>query len=310
MKLSRRELFAGAAGVALRGREILPSPDFALLRDVDPFVTGVRPHRKGGVNLSVEQVGDRRLVHNYGHGGAGITLAWGCAAVVVEKLGPDAPASIAVLGTGVAGLTAATELRARWPAVPITVYAKDLDPKTTTSWIAGGQFEPSGIFHAYADQKPVLADLLRRSKARVLGFQNSPDRIAYGVAERKNYTLDHENKGFDLYTPPDVVAPYRVGALPFAKLNVVGREYHTWLMNPVVLLPKLIADLKERKVAFEQKTFASKDEVLALKQAVIVNCTGYGAKALFADDTVVPQRGHLVVLKKTDPKQFYFFSGG
>ena len=25
---------------------------------------------------------------------------------------------------------------------------------------------------------------------------------------------------------------------------------------------------------------------------------------------MVPQRGHLVVLKKTDPKQFYFFSGG
>jgi D-amino-acid oxidase len=24
------------------------------------------------------------LVHNYGHGGAGITLSWGCAAEVVE----------------------------------------------------------------------------------------------------------------------------------------------------------------------------------------------------------------------------------
>lgn len=310
MRLTRRELFAGAAGVALRGKEILPSPDFALLREADPYVVGVRPHRAGGVNLAVEAIGDRRLVHDYGHGGGGITLAWGCASVVVEKLGPDAPKSIAVLGVGIAGLTAATELRARWPDVPITVYAKDLDPKTTTSWVAGGQFEPSGIFHAYADQKPVLADLLRRSKARVLGLQNSKDRLLYGVAERKNYTLDHENKGFDLFTPRDVVAPYRTGALPFAKLNVVGREYHTWLMNPVVLLPKLIADLKERKVAFVQKAFAAKDEVLALKEAVIVNCTGLGAKALFADETVIPQRGHLVVLQKTDPKQFYFFSGG
>ena len=29
-----------------------------------------------------------------------------------------------------------------------------------------------------------------------------------------------------------------------------------------------------------------------------------------SDDNVIARRGHLVVLRKTLPKQFYFFSGG
>jgi glycine/D-amino acid oxidase-like deaminating enzyme len=46
-----------------------------------------------------------------------------------------------VIGAGIIGLTTATELRRRWPKVKVSVYAKDLDPRSTTSWIAGGQFE-------------------------------------------------------------------------------------------------------------------------------------------------------------------------
>jgi D-amino-acid oxidase len=41
---------------------------------------GLRPFRKSGVRLEVERVSDGRiLIHNYGHGGAGFTLSWGCA---------------------------------------------------------------------------------------------------------------------------------------------------------------------------------------------------------------------------------------
>jgi len=31
------------------------------------------------VRLEVEQIGGARCVHNYGHGGSGVTLSWGCA---------------------------------------------------------------------------------------------------------------------------------------------------------------------------------------------------------------------------------------
>jgi len=40
---------------------------------------GLRPLRRGGPR--VERVGD--VIHCYGHGGAGLTLSWGCAAEVV-----------------------------------------------------------------------------------------------------------------------------------------------------------------------------------------------------------------------------------
>jgi D-amino-acid oxidase len=41
---------------------------------------GLRPYRKSGVRVERAQLGDgRAVVHNYGHGGSGFTLSWGCA---------------------------------------------------------------------------------------------------------------------------------------------------------------------------------------------------------------------------------------
>jgi D-amino-acid oxidase len=41
---------------------------------------GLRPYRKSGVRLEAEKLPDARtVIHNYGHGGAGFTVSWGCA---------------------------------------------------------------------------------------------------------------------------------------------------------------------------------------------------------------------------------------
>ena len=46
---------------------------------------GLRPFRRPGVRLERDQLRDgRTVVHNYGHGGAGFTLSWGCAQQVLE----------------------------------------------------------------------------------------------------------------------------------------------------------------------------------------------------------------------------------
>ena len=51
---------------------------------------GLRPHRDSGFVLKADRLDDKLLVHNYGHGGAGITMSWGCAreaaALVTEAL--------------------------------------------------------------------------------------------------------------------------------------------------------------------------------------------------------------------------------
>ncbi len=80
-------------GTKVEGDENLePSPALAdeILRrcvEVEPRLrqaqvrghqVGLRPERPS-VRLEVEQIGNARCVHNYGHGGSGVTLSWGCA---------------------------------------------------------------------------------------------------------------------------------------------------------------------------------------------------------------------------------------
>jgi D-amino-acid oxidase len=48
---------------------------------------GLRPARKGGVRLEAARSKNGRLViHNYGHGGCGISLSWGCAVKVLDLI--------------------------------------------------------------------------------------------------------------------------------------------------------------------------------------------------------------------------------
>ncbi|HZE56545.1 MAG TPA: FAD-dependent oxidoreductase [Chthoniobacterales bacterium] len=53
-----------------------------------PIITvrvGLRPFRKSGVRLGLDRMADGRpLIHNYGHGGSGFTLSWGCAETVLN----------------------------------------------------------------------------------------------------------------------------------------------------------------------------------------------------------------------------------
>jgi D-amino-acid oxidase len=44
---------------------------------------GLRPFRRSGIRLEAERLADgRSVIHNYGHGGSGFTLSWGCAEAV------------------------------------------------------------------------------------------------------------------------------------------------------------------------------------------------------------------------------------
>jgi len=69
------------------------APDFPAIatEDILSVYCGLRPARST-VRVESERVApDRLLIHNYGHGGAGITLSWGCAAEVVELVAQMTP---------------------------------------------------------------------------------------------------------------------------------------------------------------------------------------------------------------------------
>jgi D-amino-acid oxidase len=73
-----------AVAAAILERCAAVEPRFAGVRVLGHRV-GLRPVRDH-VRLEGQQVGDTRVIHNYGHGGAGVTLSWGCAREVVRLL--------------------------------------------------------------------------------------------------------------------------------------------------------------------------------------------------------------------------------
>jgi D-amino-acid oxidase len=106
-------------------------------------VAGLRPYRASGFVVRREALGDKALVHNYGHGGAGITLSWGTSRLAVDLGLPGHSGAVAVIGAGIMGLTTARLVQEA--GFPVTIYTAALPPDTTSN-IAGGQWSPYGHF--------------------------------------------------------------------------------------------------------------------------------------------------------------------
>jgi D-amino-acid oxidase len=91
----RSDCVFGGTNEVSDNREIDPSATSCILAecsrvlDIDPPKVvservGLRPFRRSGVRLCTSRLPDgRRIIHNYGHGGSGFTLSWGCARKVL-----------------------------------------------------------------------------------------------------------------------------------------------------------------------------------------------------------------------------------
>jgi D-amino-acid oxidase len=115
-------------------------------------VVGLRPYRPGGFVLQTTVVDGKPIIHNYGHGGAGITLSWGCAQLAAEEALLAPYRECAVIGCGVIGLTTAVVLQRR--GFRVTIYARDLPPRTTSN-VAAGLWLPESV----GDRFPELEQL-------------------------------------------------------------------------------------------------------------------------------------------------------
>lgn len=65
-----------------RCTDFLPMLKDAEIDKAEPVRVGLRPLRKKNVRLEHEP--GTRIIHNYGHGGSGVTFSWGCAAEVAD----------------------------------------------------------------------------------------------------------------------------------------------------------------------------------------------------------------------------------
>jgi hypothetical protein len=87
------------------------------------------------------------------------------------------------------------------------------------------------------------------------------------------------------------------------------------LIEPAIYLNALVRDFHVAGGRIANREFRSVEEVLALKESLIFNCTGLGAGTLFRDAEVTPIRGQLTFLlpqpevqyMTTGPGNIYMF---
>ena len=292
--------FAAAGGPAARlvsAAAQEPSRHFAPLnisRDrLIRTVVGLRPYRAEGFVLSNEKLGEKVVVHNYGHGGGGVSLSWGVALMAAEQARNLEDKSVAVIGCGVVGLSTARVLQRRGKAV--TIYARELPPETTSN-IAGALWYPT---HVYDPQKVSGTFLERYGLACRLSHREFQSYVGpeYGVRWTETYTLGSEPVGRELPGGPELYPETRYYAdarkafgFPFA------RQFTSMMIEPQVYLRALVRDFHTaggRVVVRELKT---REEVAALPERVVFNCTGLGARALFGDQGLASMRGQIEVL--------------
>jgi len=287
----------------------LPTPDFSF----DPnapgaCIAGVRPYRNGSYRLEAETASGKFIVHNYGHGGAGITLSWGCAAkvrdIVQQHMATSNGHDAAVLGAGVMGLTAATLLLDL--GLNVTIYS-DRKPADTTSARAGGQWAVSVI--EFQDKEQELASIIKTA------FATFKAKIGngFGVSARPNYTRTRShNLDIVLKLAPGLIPqPIALARMPFKGHTEPGFKYQTLLIEPPIFLARLEQDLLTRGVSFINRKFVSRSDVLgSLTQNIIVNCTGLGALTLWSDPKVVPIKGQLAMLTAQPALKYLYGQDG
>ena len=269
-------------------------------------VVGLRPYRPSGFRVQREQIGDTAVVHNYGHGGGGITLSWGSSKLAVDLGAPGHVGPVAVLGAGVIGLTTARLLQDL--GFDVTIYTKALPPDTTSN-IAGGQWGPSNV---YGDTHRLTQEFTDQyvfaCKVAYERFQIMTDP-RYGVRWMRNYVLGdtpftpHPSppgpsgkttvQGATAALMPEVKA-LKQGEHPFGDKYCL--QFDGMLIEPPLFLSALLMDFRIAGGKIAVGEIRTPAEVQALQQKLVFNCTGLGAKALFNDAELTPLRGQLTIL--------------
>ena len=271
-------------------------------------IVGHRPYRPSGFVVRRDEFDDKNVIHNYGHGGGGLSLSWGSSALAVRQAMGLPLGRAAVMGSGVMGLTTARLLQqAGWE---VTIYTRD-PARHSTSNDGGGQWAPTSVFEEGVASAAFEAQYKFAARISHHAYQNhvGPD---YGVSFIENYYIGDSPREENYYLRelPELfasIADLGPGEHPFPTRYV--KRTVTMLIEPAIFLRKIRNDFFIAGGKIKAKNFQNLDEVLSLDEDTIFNCTGLGAKALFDDEELVPAKGQLVFMPP-DPAVDYLSVGG
>jgi D-amino-acid oxidase len=256
-------------------------------------VVGLRPYRPEGFVLTNERLGEKVVVHNYGHGGGGVSLSWGVAQMAAEQARNLEDKNLAVIGCGVIGLSTARVLQRRGKAV--TIYTRELPPETTSN-VAGALWYPT---HVYEQGKVNSTFLERYGLASRLAHREFQSYVGpeYGVRWMETYTLSAGPVGRELAGGAELYPETRFYAdaqrgfgFPFV------RQFTSLMIEPQTYLRALLRDFYTAGGRVAVRELKTREEVARLPERVVFNCTGLGARALFGDQGMASMRGQIEVL--------------
>lgn len=264
-----------------------------------------RPFRAQGPRIEAERIGSKTIVHNYGHGGAGWSLSWGSAALALRLVQSTGARTIAVIGCGAIGLT--TAITAQRAGYRVRIYAESRPPEVRSSFASGGWSPDSRICTAehatpeFERRWEAMARTSFRTYQSLLGLPGP------AVEWQDGYVLSdipfEQVKGGERAGEPAYpnleprllrdLGPRSQALGPHEHpFPVAHARRYTNLRFDIGLLSRLLMDDFLRNGGrIETRTFTSAREFSGLPETTVVNATGYGARSLLGDRTVLPVRG-------------------
>jgi len=278
---------------------------------------GLRPHRDSGFVLRAEKLDDKTLIHNYGHAGAGMSLAWGCGVMVAEFAQAAGQRRAAVIGCGSPGLTTARQLQRR--GFEVTIYAATIPPDTTSNMSLAG-FTPTTALINNERRTPAWdAQFLRAAEISYRQLQllvgenygvywmdsyNATDNPAPGQGGGRGGGRGggsaEDNFAGDAELLPEILRPNRnrevlgPGEHPFPTKYAVRTP--ALAIEPNKYLDTLVRDFMMFGGRIVIRKFDTPRDLVSLTEPIVVNCTGLGSFTLFDDKELVPIKGQLTAL--------------
>jgi len=273
---------------------------------------GLRPFRDSGFRVEPEKLGHKTVIHNYGHGGGGMSISWGSGYLAAEMALAHTSRRVAVLGSGVIGLAASRQLQRR--GFDVTIYTKAIPPHTTSNMSLAG-WTPTSRVVTLSRRTPQWDEQFRFAATeayRELQLMSGRD---YGVTWVDNYGISDEIpperiEGPRTLLPPELRTGREVlgpGEHPFP-LKYASRA-PSMRIEPAVFLDAMRRDFRLFGGRTVIREFSTPRELMSLSETLIVNCTGLGSRDLFDDQEMTPVKGQLTLLAPQDDVNYTTFGG-